>query len=238
MLCCKPMFSPWLGILGWRWRCPALKVLFASAIALSLCAPTPAHGQGAAYALNGSESAQRLSQQALDCLHRGEDAVTKDARLAAYHEGLALAQRALQADDLNADAHFAVFANRGRILLLEGASVNPFNLLSVNRDLDRALELNPNHADALAAKGGLYRQLPRLLGGSLSKAEQCLARAIEIDPNAVGARIELAQTYSDMGEPERGVPLLRQAAEVAERVGKYRQLAQARSLLQELAVQH
>jgi len=193
----------------------------------------PAHAQEAAYALTSAESAQKLSTQALVCLRRGEDAITKESRLAAYREGLDLAERALAADDLNADAHFAVFANRGRILLLEGATVNPFNLLSANRELERTLELNPNHSDALAAKGGLYRQLPLLLGGSLSKAEQCLVRAIEIDPNAVGARIELAQTYRDMGEPERGIPLLHKAAEVAERVGKYRQLGEARVLLQE-----
>jgi tetratricopeptide (TPR) repeat protein len=99
------------------------------------------------------------------------------------------------------------------------------------------LQLDPNHSDALAAKGGLYRQLPWLLGGSLEKAEGCLTRSIEINPNAVSARTELAATYRDMGEPERGVPLLEKAIQVAEHEGKYRQLAEAQALLREIKPQ-
>lgn len=191
-----------------------------------------AAAQQAAYASATAEVSRSLSTQAIECLHRGEDGISTESRLAAYRQGLDLARRAVAADDQNADAHFALFANNGRILLLEGETPNPINLLNANRELERALELDPNHSDALAAKGGLYRQLPRLLGGNLTKAESCLTRSIEVDPNAVGARIELAQTYRDMGEPERGLPLLQTAAQIAERMGKFRQLAEARSLLQ------
>jgi tetratricopeptide (TPR) repeat protein len=190
--------------------------------------------QHAAYARGSTETAEELAKRSLDCLRRGEDAVAQDAKLAAYREGLDLATRAVAIDDKSANAHFAVFANNGRILMGEGVTANPLNLLTVNRELDRVLELNPNHTDALAARGGMYRQLPRLLGGSLDKAEQYLSRAVELDPNAVGARIELAQTYRDMGRPERAVPLLEKAAQLADRMGKQRQLAQARSLLREL----
>jgi tetratricopeptide (TPR) repeat protein len=178
--------------------------------------------------------AQTLAEQALNCLHRGEDATDPQQKLAAYEQGLDFADRALALDDENADAHFAVFGNKGRILLLEGVTPNPVSLLQVNRDLERALELNPNHADALAAKGGLYRQLPWVLGGSLSVAETCLTKAIAVDPDAVSARIELAATYRDMGQPERGLPLLKTAASIAERQGKQRQLHEARDLLREL----
>lgn len=178
--------------------------------------------------------AQTLAQQALECLRRGEDATDRQQKLAAYQQGLDLASRAVALDDDNSDAHFAIFANKGRILLLEGVVPNPISLLQVNRDLERALELNPNHADALAAKGGLYRQLPWVLGGSLAVAEHCLTKAIKIDPDAVSARIELAETYRDMGQPERGLPLLRTAAAIAERQGKHRQLREARDLLRAL----
>lgn len=178
--------------------------------------------------------AQTLAEQALACLRRGEDVADKQQKLAAYQQGLDLASRAVALDDENSDAHFAIFGNKGRILLLEGMGANPISLLQVNRDLERALELNPNHADALAAKGGLYRQLPWVLGGSLAVAENCLTKAITIDPDAVSARIELAETYRDMGQPERGLPLLQRAAVIAERQGKERQLKEARDLLREL----
>lgn len=189
---------------------------------------------GLAPAGDTQREAQALASRALLCLQRGEDASSADARRAAYGEGLELARRAVDLDDRNADAHFAVFGNEGRLMLLDGVTPNPISLLKVNRELERALALNPNHADALAAKGGLYRQLPWALGGSLSLAEECLTRAIANDPDAVGARIELAATYRDMGNPDRGLPLLTTAAAIAERDGKRRQLAEARTLLAQL----
>ncbi|MEO8605870.1 MAG: hypothetical protein ABI629_25090, partial [bacterium] len=167
-------------------------------------------------------------------LKRGEDLDDPTAKRAAYEEGLALAEKAVGLDDDNPDAHFAVFGNKGRILLLDGTVPNPISLLSVNRDLERTLQLNPKHSDALAAKGGLYRQLPWTLGGSLALAEECLSKAIDLDPNAVGARIELAATYRDLGKPERCRPLLEKAAEIAEHQGKVRELHEARALLQQV----
>jgi FimV-like protein len=180
------------------------------------------------------EQAQALAAQALACLQRGEDAPGAEAKRGAYDEGLALARRAVELDEANADAHFAIFGNQGRLMLLDGVTPNPISLLKVNRELERTLELNPNHSDALAAKGGLYRQLPWALGGSLSLAEACLTKAIANDPNAVSARIELAATYRDMGDPDRGLPLLDSAMVIAAREGKQRQLAEARTLLAQL----
>jgi tetratricopeptide (TPR) repeat protein len=213
-----------------RWTLVFVAIL----LSVQLGAACPAGAQQSAYARGRVEAAQDLAQRALDCLHRGEDATTKAVKLAAYRDGLQWAERAAAADDNNADAHYARFANKGRIMLLEGAVANPLNLLTVNRELDRALELNPDHADALAARGGMYRQLPWVLGGSIEKAADYLSRAVALDPDACGARIELAETYRDMGHPERSIPLLEQAARVAERLGKQQQFHEARELLAQL----
>lgn len=207
------------------------KTTLALTVLLSVLASETASGGAAP---DARRQAQTLAEQSLDALRRGEDAVNPKQKMALYEQGLDLANRAVALDEENADAHFAVFGNKGRILMLEGVGANPISLLQVNRDLERALAINPNHADALTAKGGLYRQLPWILGGSLSRAEECLLRAIQLDPDAVSARIELAETYRDMGHPERGVPLLEKAAVIAEREGKRRQLGLARGLLAEI----
>ena len=178
------------------------------------------------------ESAQSLATKALECLARGENGVSNEARLAAYREGLRDAEAAVSADDENADAHYAVFANHGRIMLLEGGVANPFNVYVVNRELNRTLELNPNHVDALAAKGDMLRQLPRLLGGDLHEAAQYLRRAIELDRSAIRPRIELAEIYRDLGHPELGIPYLENAAEVARHDGKCDLLNEIQSQLQ------
>lgn len=207
-------------------------------IAANLCvgcvllftASAAAQGRAQA-ALRDPERAAQLAKTALDYLHKGEDGATATEKLAAYTEGERLARQAIALDDLNADAHWAFSANYGRRLLANGVGANPLRLLEVNRELDRCLELNPDHYDALAARGGMYRQLPRLLGGSLAKAEAYLTRAVSLDPHAVGSRIELARTYQDLGQPERAVEPLRAAAYWADRLGKRRQLREAQSLL-------
>lgn len=185
--------------------------------------------------LTNAPSADQLAKQALDCLKRGEDAENDSDRRAAYEEGLRYAKQALALNDNHADAHFAHFATNGRLLLLDGTTPNPFNLLEVNRELDRVLELKPDHPDALAAKGGIYRQLPRLLGGSDEKAEEFLKRSISLEPDdALGARLELAQLYRDQGAPERGVPLVQRAIAIAERDGRRRKKQEAGELLEQL----
>ena len=178
--------------------------------------------------------AKLLAQRALDALHRGNDAASKEEELAAYREGLELANQAIKADETNADAHFAAFANNGSIMTLKKGPPNPLRLLELTRELDRALELNPQHPDALAGKGRMYRQLPRLLGGSLEKAADYLSRAAALDPTDAAIRIDLARTYRDLGRPQQSIPLLEQAVQLATTQGRDDDLAEARRLLAEL----
>ncbi len=180
--------------------------------------------------------AQKLALESLDYLRRGEETTDLKLKIEAYRRGVEVAQQAIRADDLNADAHFALFANQGRVMMHDGFVPNPLTLVEANRELNRALELNPNHADALAAKGGMYRQLPWALGGSNQKASEYLARSVELDyDNACAARIELAELYRDLGYPDRSIPLLEKAVEIATRDKKPDKLLRARNLLRELS---
>lgn len=210
----------------------------ATILALAFIVALPrlaAYAQHPAQAQTSPESARWLAAKAMESLERGENDSGDAARLAAYREGLRYAQAAVSADEENADAHFAAFANRGRIMELEGAIASFFNLRVLKRELNRTLELNPNHADALAAKGRMLRKLPRVLGGNLEEAAQYLRRAIDLDRNAVSARIELAEIYRDLGHPEVGIPYLENAAEIARRDGKFDRLAEIQSQLQLLS---
>lgn len=206
---------------------------FGLLVALSLANTGAAAAQGVEVAVGAS---QKLTLEAMQCLQQGEEATDVEAKLTAYRRGVELAQQAVAADEDNADAHFALFANNGRVMIHEGYTANPMTLMTVSRELNRTLEINPNHADALAAKGGMYRQLPWALGGSKQRASEYLARSVELDyEHACGARIELAELYRELGQPERGIPLLEKAVEVATRDKKPDKLERARALLQELA---
>jgi len=208
--------------------------LFSLLAALLAMSAEKAAAQQVATAMTRSpEQASELTRRALIFLEQGEDASDEAAKMAAYQEGEKLARQALELDDGNADAHFALFATEGRRLVLEG-SVNPISLMKVNSRLDRVLELNPHHSDALAARGGMYRQLPMLLGGSLDKAERDLRRSIELDPQATGARIELAKTYHEMGREDQVRPLIQEALHWAEILNKPRRVREARAFLAEI----
>jgi len=134
-------------------------------------------------------------RESYHCFETGESSDDDQTKLQWYARGKDLATTAIRMDDGDADAHFALFANWGRWLQTDGWLKNAYQLPALRRELDRALKLNPDHPDALAAMGGLYLELPRFLGGNVAKAEPFLIRAIQLDPLAVGARLELADCY-------------------------------------------
>ena len=99
-------------------------------------------------------SVRDLTRQArMECSH-GRAAMERGARLAHFQQGQALAERAVALDEQYADAHFALFCNLGEQLRLDGeAMTSVFGFPRMMNELDRTLELNPGHLDALSAKG-------------------------------------------------------------------------------------
>src|SRR4029079_13802971 len=130
----------------------------------------------------------------------GADALTGDARTKALRESLADADAAIAADDTDALAHFAAFCALGRLLRNEGVSLAaPLQLRRLRREVDRTLELAPDFADALAGKGELLLNVPRLLGGDPAEGERLLRRALAIDPDYLGPRFALVEALRARG---------------------------------------
>lgn len=164
-----------------------------------------------------SESARALSAKALAECHQGRVAQAREVRLAHFERGLELAQRAVALDDHWADAHFAVFCTLGEKMRLDGellASLFGFNKMMTA--LDRTLELDPDHLDALSCKGTVLIRLPRLFGGDRDQGEDLLRRVIQRAPDqAVNARLVLARSYADRGSHDEAVSLAREALRIA-----------------------
>ncbi len=164
----------------------------------------------------------------------GEASEDDAAKVAFYERGKVLAELAVKENDANADAHFALFANWGRMLQTDGWLKNSFHLSALWKELDRALDLDPDHPDALAAKGGLYLGLPRFLGGDAQKAQALLERSVELDGDSVGARLELADCYLRDDRHDEARDLAATAMRIAVEQGKARFVRRAGMLLQEL----
>ncbi|MBY6203612.1 hypothetical protein [Halomonas denitrificans] len=60
---------------------------------------------------------------------------------------------------------------------------------AVGRLLERALDLDPNHPEALAAAIGFHRDVPRIAGGREDRVPALVARLAEVDP-ARAAQVE------------------------------------------------
>jgi tetratricopeptide (TPR) repeat protein len=167
-------------------------------------------------------------------LEEGEASENDKAKLELYARGKDLAEQAVAADQGNAEAHFALFANWGRWLQVDGWFKNSYRLPALWVELNRTLELDPQHPDALAAKGGLFLELPGFLGGDAAKAQGYLEQAIKLDPDSVGARLELAECYmlEDRRDDARGLVVI--ARRIASEQDKKHYIRRADALLVKL----
>jgi tetratricopeptide (TPR) repeat protein len=199
-----------------------------------------AAGLGAALCLVGrvalaEPTARDLATKSLEECEHGRQAPTRPERASAFARGEELATRAIALDDHSADAHFAWFCNRGEAMRLDGETLRDvFGIRSLMRELDRTLELQPDHAGALSAKGTFLVRLPRVLGGDVDRGEAILQRVLQLDPTAVAARIALARVCEYRGKREEGIAYASRALQFARELGRADKVAEAQAMLDEL----
>ncbi len=178
---------------------------------------------------------ERLAKQALEECHRGRLAPDRATRLAHFQQGQILGERAVAAEDGNADTHFALFCNLGELLRIDGESFTSlFGLRRMMSELDRALEINPAHIDALSAKGTLLVKLPSLLGGDAEKGEALLEHVVSRAPKAVNARLSLAKVRCEHGRHQEAVTLATDALALAQEHNRPDFIPEARAVLEQL----
>jgi tetratricopeptide (TPR) repeat protein len=186
-----------------------------------------------------TEAGHGLAQQALAQCKEGRDSHDRASREKHFTAGLALAQRALDLNEANAEAHFARFCNKGELARIDGESIGALVALSgLMADLDRTLELAPDHSEALAAKGIMLIRLPRLFGGDTAKGEAMLRRVLVLDPDAVSSRLVLAECCERRGERDEALGLARRALEIATAQGRSDKIAEAQATLAKLGDEH
>jgi len=157
------------------------------------------------------------------------------ARRERLRRSLEQADAAIGADDGDALAHFAAFCALGGLLKDEGIGLaTPGRMRRLRREVDRTLELAPDFADALAGKGALLCNLPRVLGGDAAAGERLLVRALEIDPSYLTPRLELVDALRARGATAEAREQAAQALAIAERKGSREDVDAARAALESL----
>ena len=86
----------------------------------------------------------------------------------------------------------------------------------MTNELDRTLELAPDHLSALSAKGTFLLRLPFLLGGDREKGEKLLRYVLRKSPQSVNARLSLAKRYCADGRHSEALLLASEALSLAQ----------------------
>ena len=111
-------------------------------------------------------SSRSLTQEAMTECHDGRIDRDRASRVGHFEKGQALGEQAVALDDRSADAHFALFCNLGELLRIDGeltiTSVMGFRRMT--NELDRTLEIAPDHLDAMSAKGAFLLGFLHCLG--------------------------------------------------------------------------
>jgi hypothetical protein len=195
-------------------------ILIVAVLATGAVAAEPPGSAAAKRALATCEKAGDLDGAAADAL---------------LERGLREAEAAVARDSDDALAHFAVFCTLGQRLRRRGPSLRSlFELRRLQREIDRTLELAPDFPDAMAGKGALLLDAPRILGGSVVEAEQWFRRTLALDPDWVAPRLDLVRALRRRGALGEAEVEARRALAIAQRAGDADDVARARELVAEL----
>lgn len=170
----------------------------------------------------------RASVYRADSLPDGDD----DAKQALFDLAASHATRATRLAPDDADAHFEVARALGRQAQYRGVLAS-LNLASrVASALDRALELDPEHAGAWHARALYHHEVPWIAGGRSGLVLPAFRRAIDIEPDVIAHRLELAKVLMARGDEAAAAEALRVAVTLIPRTYLDRQdLEEARGLL-------
>jgi hypothetical protein len=123
-------------------------------------------------------------------------------KLASFQEGARLAKKALEQQESSVDAHFLYAANLGKAAQLQGLVAAAFTLQTLKNHVNRALELDEEHAPAHHMLGRMYEELPWFLGGDAEAAGAHLKKATSLDAHYAPARLDLGKWYLKHGRSQ------------------------------------
>jgi tetratricopeptide (TPR) repeat protein len=128
----------------------------------------------------------------------------KNQKLPLYERGAAVAQQAISFEPNAAEGHFWLGANYGGTAELKGMFNALFLIGKIRSEMETVVRLNPGYEDARAylALSELDRQLPRLIGGSTSRAVNWGEEGLKLAPRNLELKLSLARAYLEVGRRE------------------------------------
>ncbi len=135
---------------------------------------------------------------------------SKEELIRVFENGTRAAEKAVEIEPGNPDAHFFYVANLASLGDAKGLFNSLFMLPEVRRELDLILELDPNHENGLAMQGALFYYLPGILGGDMQISEIYIRRALSVDPHLSSAKLYLAMNLKKQKRYEEALTVLQE----------------------------
>jgi hypothetical protein len=116
-------------------------------------------------------------------------------RRAALERGVSAGENAVRLGPDRPEGHFWLAANMGTLAQSFGAAQGLKYRSRIKSELERAIAIDPlwEQASAETALGQWYMKVPRLFGGSRSKAEERFRRVLDRFPHSKNALLFLAE---------------------------------------------
>jgi len=161
----------------------------------------------------------KFARAQVDVAKQLEGKKTAALRDSLYGVAVLYAEAAVRADSLDAEGHFMVANALGRLSRTRGGKERVRFAKTIYDEAAKATELDPEHDGAEHVLGAWHAEIERLSGmskffaktffgagfldrASWDSAVVHLERAVELRPDYLYHRLELAQVYRDVGRPE------------------------------------
>lgn len=132
------------------------------------------------------------------------DEAGKGEKLGLFQKGIDAGQRAVALQSTAVEGHFWLAANYGGYSEQTGMLKALQTVKKIRAEMELVLKLNDRYQDggAYLALGEMDRELPRIVGGSLSRAITRLEQGVKVAPQNLELKLSLGQAYQESGRKE------------------------------------
>ena len=142
-----------------------------------------------------------LLAQSLDGLASAEELQgNKDGAFALIEEGVKAAKRSTELDDSFSDSHRLLATFYGRIIAIKGGMMGAMYGSQNEDEIQRALQLDNQNAQAHLELGIARINTPPQFGGDIEVGIKAIEKALSIDPNLDMAYYHLGRAFLKKGE--------------------------------------
>lgn len=147
---------------------------------------------------NDQHNYQLLWRMARSCYYVGDEAPSAE-KVKYFERGIDAGKKAVAMQANAVEGHFWLGVCYGGYAEVKGALKALTTVKKIRAEMETVLRLNDRYEDASAylALGEMDRELPRLFGGSTSRAISYLEKGVSLAPKNTGIRLALARAYLD-----------------------------------------